>query len=131
MGTSYYARYNACECCGRYDEAHIGKSFRTLQAYDQTPFTPIPGYERTAIIDMADWRTVLALPGVTVWDEYGEQVTDVAAFVARWQRWETEDEWRQDPAHLGASRYSNYHRHCPVSMWLDPEGHVMWDTYFS
>ena len=26
MGKNYYARINICECCGRYDEIHIGKS---------------------------------------------------------------------------------------------------------
>lgn len=26
MSTNYYARYNTCECCERYDEIHIGKS---------------------------------------------------------------------------------------------------------
>lgn len=26
MGTNYYYRYNLCDCCGRYDEEHVGKS---------------------------------------------------------------------------------------------------------
>jgi hypothetical protein len=26
MGTNYYSRRNRCDCCGRYDERHIGKS---------------------------------------------------------------------------------------------------------
>lgn len=26
MGTNYYVRLNPCECCGRYNEYHIGKS---------------------------------------------------------------------------------------------------------
>lgn len=25
MGTNYYLRYNICECCGRFDQYHIGK----------------------------------------------------------------------------------------------------------
>ena len=26
MGTNYYLYYNVCECCGRQDSIHIGKS---------------------------------------------------------------------------------------------------------
>ena len=26
MGTNYYARYNICKHCNRFDEIHIGKS---------------------------------------------------------------------------------------------------------
>ena len=26
MGANYYVRYNECECCGRFEEYHIGKS---------------------------------------------------------------------------------------------------------
>lgn len=26
MGTNYYVKHNNCECCGRHDEIHLGKS---------------------------------------------------------------------------------------------------------
>lgn len=78
MGTNYFLRFNACECCGRYDEAHIGKksmgwSF-AFRAYggphaDESPF----GFD---VHSRADWRRALATVAGKVFDEYGREVEE-------------------------------------------------------
>jgi hypothetical protein len=127
MGTNYYARYNACECCGRYDEAHIGKSMRTVRAHDgKSDLVPFigSGYEYTEVLRFADWRTILTLPGVTVWDEYGEQViTDLPAWLDRWTHYAGHEDW-----HCRDPYADTYRKH---GDWLDPDGYHMCPHWFS
>lgn len=75
MGTNYYARYNKCACCERYEERHIGKSYRTLQATNVGD---------VLIASWADWVTFLTKEGVEVWNEYCEHIpTD--EFITGWK----------------------------------------------
>jgi hypothetical protein len=64
MGTNYYARYNECKCCNRYDEIHIGKSSAgwtfTFHATDD-------------IKSFKDWALFLQNSGVKIFDEYGDE----------------------------------------------------------
>jgi hypothetical protein len=66
MGTNYYVRENICDCCGRYDEIHIGKSSGgwcfTLRIY------PSKG-----INDLKDW--IPFLQGKKIFNEYDEEVS--------------------------------------------------------
>lgn len=69
MGTNYYLRYNECQCCGRYDEVHIGKSsfgWRfAWHGYTEAPAGLHP------IKSVADWRD--AIKKGTIYNEYGEK----------------------------------------------------------
>ena len=73
MSTNYYAHYNICECCNRFDEIHIGKSaagwsfmFQGIVEDDCLGFT----LER---ID--DWELFLEKESVIIYNEYGEEIT--------------------------------------------------------
>jgi hypothetical protein len=123
MGTNYYARYNACDCCGRYDEAHIGKSMRTVQAFDGLEsFRPIPGYDDPMIVRFADWRLILGFPHVSVWNEYGDLVAlggspEMRIWLDAWERYDGADDWQR------RDRYaSTYRAH---GDWLDDDGYHM------
>ena len=110
MGTNYYVRLNECDSCGRYDEAHLGKSLRSVQAYPEG----IPGARDVKITRFDDWRRFL-LDGprrYTVWDEYGDQIEDVAAWLA---------EWKPRP---GAQLYGH-------GDYIDPDGFVCISAEFS
>jgi len=71
MGTNYYARYNICPQCGRYDELHICKiSFGwkpLFQAYREEEY----GVE---IRSFRDWVEFWRQPDVKIVDEYGDEV---------------------------------------------------------
>jgi len=66
MGTNYYVRLNECECCGRYDELHIGKSSAgwcfSLRVY------PDDG-----INNLEDMKELMA--DGCIFDEYGDEHT--------------------------------------------------------
>jgi hypothetical protein len=65
MGTNFYHRTMICECCGRYDEAHICKSMLNFQGY---PDNPVP------IVSWQDWKRAIQTPKTYVYDEYGVQI---------------------------------------------------------
>ena len=71
MGANYYARYNICPQCGRYDELHICKlSFGwkpLFQAYREEE----SGVE---IRSFRDWVKFLKQLDVKIVDEYGDEV---------------------------------------------------------
>ena len=66
MGTNYYARYNVCEHCKRYDQIHIGKASVGWQ------FT---FHATEEIKSWQDWFIFLFKPDVYIFDEYNEKVT--------------------------------------------------------
>ena len=70
MSTNYYARYNICECCGRYDEMHIGSTYRALQT-------------QTGIRTWEQWCNFLRKPNIKVFDEYGREL-EVNEFIQGW-----------------------------------------------
>ena len=67
MGTNYYYyRTNICKTCGRFEEAHIGKSSAGWQFSFQMP-------EGVVIKSIGAMRTFL--DGKIIFDEYGKTVT--------------------------------------------------------
>jgi len=71
MGINYYARYNICPQCGRYDELHICKfslGWKPLfQAYREERW----GVE---IRSFRDWVKFLKQPDVKIVDQYGGEI---------------------------------------------------------
>lgn len=67
MGTNYYHRYNHCDCCGRYDERHIGKSMTMFQGYAEDG-----DWSKPIIASWQDWKREL-LAGGKIIDEYGTE----------------------------------------------------------
>lgn len=69
MGTNYYARYDICECCGRYDELHIGKSSFgwtfTFQAHE----------DEVTIKSYKEWLEFLSNKEIKIFDEYGKEIS--------------------------------------------------------
>lgn len=64
MGTNYYATYNRCECCGRRDSVHIGKSSAGWRfAIEMHP---------TIYIDWREFEAFVLKGDVEIVDEYGK-----------------------------------------------------------
>ncbi len=66
MSTNYYARYNICEGCGRYDEEHISKSSGgwtfTFHATEE-------------IRSYGAWLDFLSQKDVEIFDEFGCKIS--------------------------------------------------------
>ena len=79
MGTMYYAIIDACPTCGHGERHAICKNLSSFRAYLSSDPWGLP------VTSWADWKTVLARPGVVVEDEYGHRlftnsfITDVEA----------------------------------------------------
>lgn len=63
MGTNYSHRYNACDCCGRYEEAHVCKNLTSFSWL-------VDEHDNVLVASWAEWKSRL-LAGGTVVDEYG------------------------------------------------------------
>lgn len=70
MGTNYYHRTNICDCCGRYEERHIGKHSAgwqfSFQAIDE---------DQLVIQSRKDWYNHLINESGKIFDEYGQELT--------------------------------------------------------
>ena len=117
MGTNYYQRTEICECCGRYDEKHIGKSsagwqfsFRGYNAEEHRP----------AILSFKDWKR--ELKNGKIFDEYGREMPyeDFLAFV--------EEKKSQPNNHFDYCVKNNLSRETDFK---DPDGHSFSNTEFS
>lgn len=64
MGTNYYARTNACKCCKRGEDTHIGKSSAGWT------FSFHATYE---IKSYKAWLKVLSKKGTLIFDEYDRE----------------------------------------------------------
>lgn len=96
------------------DRVHIGKSFTHFQGHSDV--------WGAAVWSWADWRAVLAQPGVSVQDEYGHALP-VPAFVAAVEATGLAARRRQfDAARRGPAWAGHY--------WLDPEGFTFTDGHF-
>jgi hypothetical protein len=73
MGTNYYARMNRCVHCGRGEDRHIGKSYRTLRAYPED-----------GIMSWQDWLDWLNAIEPIIVNEYDE-VIDFETFIEGWK----------------------------------------------
>lgn len=73
MGTNYYLHMNQCKCCNRYDEVHIGKSWRMFRGYRIDPNFPAERVGPVGPVESwQDWKRVLkTTPDAQVFDEYG------------------------------------------------------------
>ena len=77
MGTNYYLKTKACECCGLHDERntmHIGKS-----SYGWCFSLHVDTYlndtdEPAAAHSLEDWKVLWSKPGWVIVDEYLEQI---------------------------------------------------------
>ena len=72
MGTNYYARYEICECCKRYEELHIGKSSAgwsfSFRGYSEE-------YMLYGVKSFDDWKRVIKEHNMKIYDEYGNYIT--------------------------------------------------------
>ena len=91
MGTNYYIRYNQCDCCGRYNEFHIGKSSLgwefTFHSIRDTmvlisSFDPknalLNNHDYLIIESFQDWKQfiekyVIKYKTVKIYDEYKDE----------------------------------------------------------
>lgn len=126
MGTNYYWHHNECDCCGRYDEWHVGKSSGILQAitkwHDEEPWL------RLVVGTWRQWKLHLRSGG-SLWDEYGKQL-DVEEFIAQVDAWGQEHrrrqwEWMRDHGRR-TSTLPN-----PEVDYLDPDGYSFSTSDFS
>lgn len=119
MGTNFYARYNACDCCGRYDSLHIGKNFKAVRVY------LLDDPDQIKIESFQDWRAFLSQPGVTVWNEYGRLIppVDLSAWLSAWTNYDDNEDW--DTRDQYASQYRSH------GAFLDPDGYHCTPDEFS
>jgi hypothetical protein len=118
MGTNHYHRYNHCDCCGRYDERHIGKSWGMFQGYrDEDEKAPVTSWQ--------GWKATLRADG-EVWDEYGQQV-DVEEFITDV---EATDSVRRRRQYDWVRDHHSYGRAMEHD-WLDADGFSFTDNEFT
>lgn len=122
MGTNYYARYNACKCCDRFDAVHIGKQsagwtflFRGYVNSDETPLS---------IKTFSDWKKFLDSENVEIYDEYNERVSKTE-FLARIQS--KAPDIKQDSTVDRNLRIP----HHGDDYWIDESGNCFCGTWFS
>ena len=119
MGTNYYHRTNLCDCCGRYDERHIGKNHSMFRGYRTEDWTNADGPE---LITWRQWKEHLAESG-TVWSESGYQIP-VAEFIDEVEAVPVKERRRQ-------TQWVLDHGYTTAHDWHDPEGYSFHDGDFS
>ena len=127
MGTNYVLRYNACEHCSRYDEAHIGKQsfgwsflFRAYPHELLNPAQPEWGYQPASpfgfpVLSRADWLRVLAEVRGDVFNEYGDEIETPVAWLSTIEPPDAALQRRED----GMTTYPSYF---DPTGWRDAEG---------
>lgn len=107
MGTNYYARYEICESCDRYEEEHIGKSSAgwtfSFHATDE-------------IRSYVDWLTFLNDKDVKIFDEIGAEIS------------------LQDFKKMVETKQKEERNHAPIyteGSFKDDEGHSFSEDEFS
>lgn len=68
MGTNFYYSYNRCECCGREDRLHIGKSSAGWTFSFQA-------HQEPSIRSYTDWLDFFMRRDGIILDEYGRNYT--------------------------------------------------------
>lgn len=127
MGTNYYARVNECDCCGRFDELHICKSFVSFEAprhWDED------GEVTLYPASWADWRAFLATAGATIRNEYGEVLT-LDEFVAAVEATDPDGRRRQFDAMCEGWPDEVSDGPEVGKTWLDPDGFTFSGREFS
>ena len=116
MGTNYYARYNRCQHCDRYDEIHLGKSSGgwsfSFHGLRPDKWDLAEGAEE--ILTEADWKAWLRDNDHQIHNEYGDKLLDQ-------EFWDLVESKRSE-AHNHTTYCQGEHsiyaaRHC----WLDPD----------
>ena len=109
MGTNYYARFNICECCGRLDELHLGKSSAgwafSFRAHEKPK---LHSYK-----DILQW---LQNKKAVIVNEYGKEIT-LPEF--------------RDVVENRSYKALNFIEENPSYGFLDPEGHPFTEREFS
>lgn len=82
MGTNYTWRHNICECCGRYDELHICKSFHTFRGHFGDDWDEVDHriVRPPIVVSWKGWVEKLRSGG-QIFDEYRRQ-HDIEEFIA-------------------------------------------------
>lgn len=65
MGTNYYAKYNKCECCNRYDKLHLGKSSMGWKFMFKSNTEKYNNFK--------EFCKFIRRKDVEVWDDYGNK----------------------------------------------------------
>jgi hypothetical protein len=129
MGTNYYWRHNICPHCGRYEEAHIGKSsmgWQFLFHGYRDNLLPLPDPEvdlKVKVLSWKDWKELLSKEG-KIFNEYGAEVplADLVANVEAPER----------KTMISHYDYCQEHHESDLKkMWKDPEGYTFWDREWS
>jgi len=113
MGTNYYARYNICPQCGRYDELHICKNSFGWEPLFRAYREEEHGVE---IRSFRDWVKFLKQPDVKIVDEYGDEVKK-KDFVKLLKMKHSEESFKSHPKSGGC--------------WVDEEGYEFTYREFS
>ncbi|MHA1794807.1 MAG: hypothetical protein ACTSUK_01750 [Promethearchaeota archaeon] len=114
MGMNYYHRTNACSCCNRYDEAHIGKS-----SYGWTfsfKGNKIEFDSSEVIVSFEDWKKLLK--NGKIFDEEDKEISfeDFVKLVESKEK----SKYNHTTYCLNSIRDKEYaKRYC----WLDDDGH--------
>ena len=120
MGTNYYHRTEICECCGRYNERHIGKS----SAGWQFSFRGYKGSEQQPnITSWEEWKKELQTHG-KIFNEYGKEVS-FEEFVNMVEGKQSID------TNKNHYDYCKDHGWLAQTDWKDPEGYSFGSSEFS
>lgn len=82
MSTNFFWHHNICDCCGRYDELHICKSFHTFRGHfgDEWDEVNHEILRPPLIVSWKGWTEKLRSGG-QIFDEYRRQ-HDIEEFIA-------------------------------------------------
>ena len=105
MGCNYYHESNKCDCCGRYDQDHIGKNSCGWNFHF---------HSTKDIISYKQWLERLELGGI-IFDEYDRKIT-LDEFKELVEESYKEENWN----HLNETGYG----------WIDEDGYSFTDGEF-
>jgi len=126
MGTNYYARYNMCKCCGRYELIHIGKSSIgwefSFHGYGND-------YEPFIIKSFKDWIKIIKEKEMDIVDEYDDVISlnELIDLVKSKKGGENMYKYTE----RGVGKHQDFEKSLLKHMWKDDEGNSFSDRDFS